>query len=162
MRSGVPTAAKRPSITRIDTLATSRLRRAFSAGGRRMTCSKTRLLARQGRGTSQRLKASAGRGCHRATPGVRVRFVSPQQLQPLLKRLRRVALLVVVGGLTGQVALGHAGLPWAGSLGHQVVLILGPGWSPRRFFAWLLAVFGLGFRWGTVAFWALLLVQLAR
>ena len=101
------------------------------------------------------------------TPGVRVRFVSPEQLQPLLKRLRRVALLVVVGGLTGLVALGHAlrGLPWAElAWPHQVVLSLGTGVGVAfvSFFAWLLAVFGLGFRWGTVAFWALVLVQLAR
>ena len=98
---------------------------------------------------------------------MRVRFVSPEQLQPLLKRLRRVALLVVVGGLTGLVALGHAlrGLPWAElAWPHQVVLSLGTGVGVAfvSFFAWLFAVFGLGFRWGTVAFWALVLVQLAR
>ena len=103
----------------------------------------------------------------RVPPGVQVRFVAPPQLKALMERLRKVFLLVFVGGLAGVVALGHAvrGLPWAElAWPHQLLLSFGMGLgvSAASFFAWLLAIFGLGFRWGTLVFWALIAFQVAR
>ena len=102
-----------------------------------------------------------------ASSGVHVRFVAPEQLQALLKRLRKVVLLVVLGGITGLTALGHLmrGLPFSELVWpHQIVLSLGMGLGVAiaSFFTWMLAVFGLGFRWGTLAFWGLVLFQMAR
>ena len=103
----------------------------------------------------------------KASSGVHVRFVAPEQLQVLLERLRKVFLLVVLGGITGLTALGHLmrGLPFAELVWpHQIVLSLGMGLGVAiaSFFIWIFAVFGLGFRWGTLVFWLLVIVQVTR
>lgn len=99
--------------------------------------------------------------------GVHVRFVVPEHLQAVLQRLRKVLLLTIVGGLSGLITLGHlirdlpiSELVWP----HQIILSLGVGLgvAVASFFAWLFAVFGLGFRWGTLTFWTLVIVQLIR
>ena len=99
--------------------------------------------------------------------GVHVRFVAPEQLQVLLKRVRKFLLLAMIGGLVGLISLGHAmrGLPFAELLWpHQIILSLGMGFGVTlaSCFAWLFAVFGLGFRWGTLVFWMFVIVQLLR
>lgn len=99
--------------------------------------------------------------------GVHVRFVAPEQLQALLQRLRNVLLLTIIGGLAGLTTLGHVmrGLPLAELMWpHQIILSLGMGLGVAlaSFFVWIVAVFGLGFRWGTLAFWGLVLFQVAR
>ena len=77
MRYGVPTAAKRPSITRIDTLATSSCARQPCGGGHAQ-----RPASSPGRAfTSQRLKAP---GRTTGPPPAAGPVVSPEQLQPLL------------------------------------------------------------------------------
>ena len=99
--------------------------------------------------------------------GVHVRFVAPEQLQALLQRLRKVLLLTIIGGLAGLTTLGHVmrGLPFAELVWpHQMILSLGMGIGVAlaSFFIWIFAVFSLGFRWGTLAFWVLVLFQVAR
>ena len=99
--------------------------------------------------------------------GAQVRFVAPEQLRVLLQRLRKVLLLAVIAGTVTLTALGHlmrdlpmSELVWP----HQIILSLGMGLgvAVTSFLAWLFAIFVLGFRWGTVAFWMLVIIQVSR
>ena len=102
-----------------------------------------------------------------AGSGVQVRFVAPEQVRILLQRLRKVLLLAVITGTTTLTALGHLirGLPMSELMWpHQIIVSLGMGLgvAVASFLAWLFAVFVLGFRWGTVTFWMLVIIQVSR
>lgn len=99
--------------------------------------------------------------------GVHFRFVAPPEMRAMIERLRRVLLLALVSSLAGVVALGHAlrGLAWSELLyPHQLLLSFGAGLmtSVAAFFAWFLSVGLFGFRWGTAAFWLIVLLQVTR
>ena len=99
--------------------------------------------------------------------GVHFRFVAPPEMRAMVERLRRVLLLASLSGLAGVVALGHVlrGLAWGELLyPHQLLLSFGAGvmTSIAAFFAWFLSVGLFGFRWGTAAFWLVILLQFTR
>ena len=99
--------------------------------------------------------------------GMHVRFVAPPQMRALLTRLRRVLALTLAAAVVGITALGHGlrGLPWSELMWpHHIIVGFGTGLvaTVGAFFAWIFAVFLLGFRLGTFAFWALVALQLLR
>jgi hypothetical protein len=99
--------------------------------------------------------------------GVHFRFNAPPEMRAMIERLRRVFLLALLSGLAAVVAFGHTlrGLAWSELLyPHQLLLSFGAGLmtSIAAFFAWFLSIGLFGFRWGTAAFWLVILLQVMR